>query len=54
MSKQNNQRSDVKNPNNPAYKADKDNQSNQGNPNHAPTKVGNASPTSTPTPKTEK
>lgn len=38
MSKQNNQRADVKNPNNPAYKAAHDNTSNQFNPNHSATK----------------
>ncbi|PTL76783.1 hypothetical protein [Vitiosangium sp. GDMCC 1.1324] len=30
----NDQRSDVKNPNNPAHKQDRDNRSNQKNPNH--------------------
>jgi hypothetical protein len=35
--KPNDQRSNVKNPNNPAHKQDRDNRSNQGNPNHAPT-----------------
>lgn len=39
MSKQNNQRSDSKNPNNPAYKASQDNKSNQLNPNHSETKI---------------
>lgn len=33
----NDQRSDVKNPNNADYKANRDNRSNQLNPNHAPT-----------------
>lgn len=32
---QNNQRSNVKNPNNPAHKAANDNRSNQLNPNNA-------------------
>lgn len=36
----NDQRSNVKNPNNPAYKQDRDNRSNQLNPNHAPSKGG--------------
>lgn len=36
----NDQRSNVKNPNNPAYKANRDNRSNQLNPNHTPTKRG--------------
>ena len=36
----NDQRSDVKNPNNPAHKDAADNRSNQKNPNHAPTKGG--------------
>ncbi len=31
------QRSNVKNPNNPAYKEAQDNRSNQLNPNHKPT-----------------
>jgi len=34
----NDQRSNVKNPNNPAHKAAGDNRSRQLNPNHAPTK----------------
>jgi hypothetical protein len=34
----NDQRSNVKNPNNPAHKPDQDNRSNQLNPNHQPTK----------------
>ena len=34
----NDQRSNVKNPNNPAHKADRDNRSNQRNPNHQPSK----------------
>jgi len=34
----NDQRSNVKNPNNPAHKSAADNRSNQKNPNHAPTK----------------
>lgn len=34
----NDQRSDVKNPNNPAHKQDQDNRANQKNPNHKPTK----------------
>lgn len=34
----NDQRSNVKNPNNPAHKASKDNRANQLNPNHVPTK----------------
>lgn len=38
MAKENNQRSDVKNPNNPGYKDDRDNRANQKNPNHIPTK----------------
>jgi hypothetical protein len=33
----NDQRSNVKNPNNPAHKANQDNRSNQLNPNHKPT-----------------
>lgn len=33
-----NQRSDVKNPNNPAFKAATDNRANQKNPNHAASK----------------
>lgn len=36
----NDQRSNVKNPNNPAHKAARDNRANQKNPNHAPTKGG--------------
>ena len=35
MSKSSNQRADVKNPNNSAYKADRDNRSNQLNPNNS-------------------
>jgi len=31
-------RSNTKNPNNPAYKADSNNRSNQKNPNHGPSK----------------
>ena len=38
MSKQNDQRANEKNPNNPAYKAAQDNTSNQLNPNHLATK----------------
>lgn len=38
MSKKSNQRADVKNPNNDAYKAAQDNKSNQLNPNHLITK----------------
>jgi hypothetical protein len=40
MSRQgsNDQRSDVRNPNNPAYKTDLDNRANQMNPNHAASK----------------
>lgn len=38
MGKQNDQRADVKNPNNPAHKDDRDNRSNQKNPNHPPSK----------------
>ena len=38
----NDQRSNVKNPNNPALKADRDNHSNQKNPNHKPTKGGSS------------
>lgn len=34
----NDQRSNAKNPNNPASKAGRDNRSNQLNPNHPPTK----------------
>lgn len=34
----NDQRSNTKNSNNPAHKADRDNRANQLNPNHAPTK----------------
>lgn len=34
----NDQRSNVKNPNNPAHKANQDNRANQLNPNHQPTK----------------
>lgn len=40
MSKQSNQRADVKNPNNPAHKAAEDNRSVQLNPNHSATKTG--------------
>ena len=36
----NDQRSNVKNPNNPANKAARDNRANQLNPNHKPTKRG--------------
>lgn len=36
----NDQRSNVKNPNNPAYEKARDNRSNQLNPNHAATKRG--------------
>ena len=36
--RRNDQRSNVKNPNNPAHKAARDNRANQKNPNHAPTK----------------
>ena len=36
----NDQRSNVKNPNNPAHKRAGDNRANQKNPNHAPTKGG--------------
>jgi len=35
-----NQRANVKNPNNPSFKAAADNRSNQTNPNHAPSKSG--------------
>ena len=35
--KQNNQRSNSLNPNNPAHKAGQDNKANQQNPNHQPT-----------------
>ncbi|GEM_PF-1290651 len=38
----NSQRSDVKNPNNPAHKSASDNRSNQMNPNHAPSKGGDS------------
>lgn len=34
----NDQRSNVKNPNNPAHQADRDNRANQLNPNHLPSK----------------
>ena len=34
MNKSNNQRANAKNPNNPAYKANRDNSSNQLNPNN--------------------
>ena len=34
----NDQRSNAKNPNNPAFKAAQDNRANQLNPNHMPTK----------------
>lgn len=37
----NDQRSNVKNPNNPDHKAARDNRANQLNPNHAPSKGGN-------------
>lgn len=37
----NDQRSNVKNPNNPAHDAARDNRANQLNPNHAPSKGGN-------------
>lgn len=37
----NDQRSNVKNPNNPAFDAARDNRANQLNPNHAPSKGGN-------------
>jgi hypothetical protein len=33
----NDQRANVKNPNNPAHKASQDNRANQLNPNHKPT-----------------
>ena len=36
----NDQRSNVKNPNNPAHKSAGGNRANQKNPNHAPTKGG--------------
>ena len=36
----NDQRGNVKNPNNPANKAARDNRANQKNPNNAPTKGG--------------
>lgn len=36
----NDQRSTVKNPNNPQHDKAKDNRSNQKNPNHKPTKKG--------------
>ncbi len=36
----NDQRSNVKNPNNPAFKHNLDNRANQLNPNHAPTQGG--------------
>jgi hypothetical protein len=38
MAKKNDQRSNAKNPNNPAHKAAQDNKSNQKNPNHQPAK----------------
>ena len=38
MAKSSNQRADVKNPNNPAYKSAADNRSNQMNPNHSASK----------------
>lgn len=38
--KPNDQRANVKNPNNPAHKANRDNRANQLNPNHRPTKGG--------------
>lgn len=34
----NDQRSNVKNPNNPAHQSNQDNRANQLNPNHQPTK----------------
>lgn len=34
----NDQRSDVKNPNNPEHKSNRDNRANQLNPNHLPSK----------------
>ena len=37
----NDQRSNVKNPNNSAHKANRDNRSNQLNPNHQPSKSPN-------------
>jgi hypothetical protein len=40
----NDQRSNVKNPNNPDHKGARDNRSNQLNPNHTPTKSGTGSP----------
>jgi len=36
----NDNRSNTKNPNNPAHKAAQDNRANQKNPNHKPTKRG--------------
>ena len=42
--KPNDQRSNVKNPNNPDHKGARDNRSNQLNPNHLPTKGGTGSP----------
>ena len=36
----NDQRSDAKNPNNPAHKSGRDNRANQLNPNHRPTSGG--------------
>ena len=46
MGKRNDQRSNVKNPNNPAYKHDRDNRSNQKNPNNKayPSKRGKYPP----------
>ena len=38
MAKDSNQKADVHNPNNPAYKAAQDNRANQLNPQHEPTK----------------
>jgi hypothetical protein len=40
----NDQRSNVKNPNNDAFKKDRDNRSDQLNPNHEPTKRGGDEP----------
>lgn len=39
----NDQRSNVKNPNNPTHKTARDNRANQLNPNHKPTKGGSGS-----------
>lgn len=44
MSKNSNQRADVKNPNNPAFKAAQDNKANQLNPNHVATKPEHSIP----------